>query len=360
MSGERIQWIDNEKGFVLLGVCLGHMGFSWNIFPYISTFHMAAFFFLSGMLFRPNREWREFLSSKCKSLLFPYVILSFFFLFLSPSLYQLNTHYPGSPLQNRIADLFTGNDYLHSLLVQIQIYVLDIINGHSVPYVTPLWFVYTLFLLNILWFFPIRWISNNSYGSYWLGAIAILFFVLGWMLYMKDICMPFNLPTSITASAFFVWGFIFGKALPNMSRIKFQRLALMLLVLSGIYIYGVKNLTSPCIGYILNNLDHNLIAYTSVSWGGTLLLTLVFICIDRFNKPLFVGRILRIISLNGIAVLALHNYILSTMRWLADIFKLPILTNGWVMLGAIILFCIITIPIINRYLYICVGKKKPQ
>ncbi len=360
MSRERIRWIDNEKGFVLLGVCLGHIGFSWNIFPYISTFHMAAFFFLSGMLFRPNREWREFLMSKCKSLLLPYVILSFFFLFLSPSLYQLSTHYPGSALQNRIADLLTQNDYIHSLLVQIQIYVLDIINGHSAPYVTPLWFVYTLFLLNILWFYPIRLISSRSYGSYWLGAIAILCFVAGWILYMRDINIPFNLPTCITSSAFFVGGFILGKALPDLSKIHLGWLVLMILILAGIYYYGVKNLTSPCIGYIVNDLDHNLLAYTSVSWCGTFLLTLLFICIGRLNKPLFIGRILRLISLNGIAILALHNYILSTMRWLAEIFNRPILANGWGMLGAIILFCIITLPLINRYLYICVGKKKPQ
>ena len=123
MSQERIQWIDNEKGFVLLGVCLGHIGFTWNVFPYISTFHVAAFFFLSGILFRPDRTWSEFFKTKCRNLLLPYIVLSLFFLVISPPLYQLSAHYPGSTWQNRIADLFTDSGYLHSVVVQIQIYL---------------------------------------------------------------------------------------------------------------------------------------------------------------------------------------------------------------------------------------------
>lgn len=360
MSRERIQWIDNAKGFVLLGVCLTHISCSWNIFPYICTCHMAAFFFLSGMLFRPVREWREFLGSKCRTLLLPYIILSLFFLFLSPSLYQLSAHHPGSPWQNQIADLFTNKPYLHSFLVQVQIYVWDIINGHSAPFVAPLWFVYTLFQLNVLCFFPLRRLSKYKHGIICMGTTAALLFILGWGLYMKNITTLFKLPTLVTASAFFIGGFIFNKALPYIAKINCRWLLLMIILLSAIYIYGVKNLEEPFIGYIGNKLDDNIIAYFSASWGGTFLLTLLFIFIDRLNAPCFIGRILRIISQNGMAILALHQYVISFMTWGADTFNTPFLAKNWVKLIAIILFCIITIPIINRYLYICVGKKKPQ
>lgn len=361
MSRERIQWIDNEKGFVLLGVCLGHIGFSWNVFPFICTFHMAAFFFLSGMLFRPDREWREFLGSKCRTLLLPYIILSLFFLFLSPPLYQLSAHYPGSPWQNQIADLLTNKPYLHSFLVQVQIYVWDIINGHSAPYVMPLWFVYTLFQLNVLCFFPLRRLSKYKHGIICMGTTAaLLLFILGWGLYMKNITTLFKLPTLATASAFFIGGFMFNKALPYIAKINCRWLLLMIFLLSVLYIYGVKNLGASYIGYIGNKLDDNIIAYLSASWGGTFLLTLLFIFVDRLNKPLFIGRILRIISLNGIAILALHHYIFNIMSWLAKTFNIPFLANSWVILITIILLCTIIIPIINRYLYICVGKRKPQ
>lgn len=360
MSQQRIQWIDNEKGFVLLGVCIGHLGFSWNIFPYISSFHMAVFFFLSGLLFRPNRDWKEFMHSKCTNLLLPYVILSLFFLLLSPPLYQFSVHYLGSPLQNHIASVLTDNLYFHSLLVQLQIYLMDIINGLSAPYVTPLWFVFTLFQLNILWFFPIRYLSKNKYGIYALGAIAITCFILGWEMYMYDIKPLFNLSACVTASAFFIAGFIFGKILPYVSQLKYYWLLLLTLVSTGIYAYGTIIASVTLIGYNHNDLNENFLGYSAASWGGTFLLTLLFIIINRINKPLFVGNILRLISLNGIAILAVHTYILYLMRWLAKLFSMPFLAQNWIIAVTIILFCVTTLPFFNKYLYFCVGKKKPQ
>jgi len=360
MSKQRIQWIDNEKGFILLGVCIGHIGFSWNIFPYICSFHMAAFFFLSGLLFRPDRDWKGFFQTKCKNLLFPYVILSLFFLFLSPPLYQLSVHYPGSPLQNHIADIFTQNHYFHSFLVQLQIYLVDIFNGYSAPYVTPLWFVYTLFQLNVLWFFPIRRLSTYKYGIYVLGALAALLFVLGWEMFMLNITPPLKLSTCVTSSAFFIGGFVFGKIIPYLSRLKYYWLLLLIAVMAGIYTYGTAIASVKLIGYNFNHLHDNLLGYSAVSWGGTFLLTLLFIFIDRINKPLFVGKILRFISLNGIAILALHIYIYDLMIWMANTFSMPILADKWLISLSIILICIVTLPFINKYLYFCVGKKKPQ
>ncbi len=360
MSQERIQWIDNEKGFVLLGVCLGHIGFTWNVFPYISTFHVAAFFFLSGILFRPDRTWSEFFKTKCRNLLLPYIVLSLFFLVISPPLYQLSAHYPGSTWQNRIADLFTDSGYLHSVVVQIQIYLLDIINGHSAPYVTPLWFVYTLFQLNIVWFYPLRWLSSKKYGSYILAVTAVLLFVAGWQLYMKDITPPLKLSTLVTASAFFIGGFLAKKYIRLLSDLNYWYLAVSILLLTACYTFGVMNMHSPCIGYILNLLDSNILAYSCASWGGIFLLTLLFILFNKIDLHTFIGSILRLISLNGIAILALHNYILSIMRWASEYFCIPILANHWIILIAIIISCIVTLPLINKYLYFTVGKKKPQ
>ena len=360
MNQQRIQWIDNEKGFVLLGVCIGHIGFAWNIFPYISSFHMAAFFFLSGILFRPDREWKEFFPSKCRTLLLPYIILSLFFLLVSPPLYQLSVHYPGSPLQNHIADIFTANQYLHSWMVQFQIYLLNIINGHSIPYAIPLWFVYTLFQLNLLWFFPVRLLSKYKYGIYALGALALLLFILGWKLYIHDIKLAFNLSTCVTTSAFFIAGFIFKNILPYISKLKYYWLLLLLMVLTSIYYYGTTVASVKLIAYNLNDLHDNLLGYSAAAWGGTFLLTILFILFNQINKPFFVGNILRLISLNGMAILALHYYILYLMKWLAVTFSLPYIANNWIVALIIILFCIITLPFVNKYLYFCVGKKKPQ
>lgn len=359
VSKERIQWIDNEKGFILIGVCLAHIGFTWNVFPYIPTFHMAAFFFLSGMLFNPNREWGEFVRAKCKNLLIPYVVLSVFFMFISPSLYQYEAHSIGSAWQNQIASVLTDNQYLHSLFVQILICLTDIINGYSAPYVGALWFVYTLFQLNILWFFPVLWISKSKYSSYILGLVALSCFILGWWLYMKELHIPFKIDIAITSSAFFVGGYLLKKIIPWVSKFSYQKL-LLLFLLTGVYYYGVSHVCGGFIGYNTNNLDKDLLAYICVSWGGTLLLTLLFMMLSKINRSFYVGRSLRYISLNGIAFLAIHEYVKYLMKWMANYFQMQVLANNWLILFAIGVVCAISFPLINKYLYFLVGKKKPQ
>ena len=321
---------------------------------------MAAFFFLSGMLFNPNREWGEFVRAKCKNLLLPYVALSLLFLFISPPLYQFAVHYPGTEWQNRIASMITDNQYLHSLFVQIQIYLLDIINGHSAPYVDALWFVYTLFQLNILWFFPVLWIAKSKYSSYILGLVTVCCFILGWLLYMKAIHIPFKIDIVITSSAFFIGGFVFHKLIPYVRNFSYQSVLLLILGLAGVYYYGVSHIPVHKIDYILNILHKNLLAYFSVSWGGTLLLTLLFIMLGKINRSFYVGRFLRYISLNGIAFLAIHEYVKYLMKWMANYFQMQVLANNWLILFAIGVVCAISFPLINKYLYFLVGKKKPQ
>lgn len=320
---------------------------------------MAAFFFLSGMLFNPNREWGEFVRAKCKNLLLPYVALSVFFMFISPSLYQYETHEVGLAWQNQIASMFTDNQYLHSLFVQILICLTDIINGHSAPYVAPLWFVYTLFQLNILWFFPVLWISKSKYSSYILGFVALSCLLLGWWLYVKELHIPLKIDICITSSAFFVGGYLFKNIVSRVSKLGYQNL-LLIFLLTGVYYYGVSHISGGFIGYNLNELDKNLLAYICVSWGGTFLLTLLFIQLNNLKRDFVIGRFLRYLSLNGIAFLAIHQYILLMMNWCAAFFQMPFLVNSWLKVIVISVVCAICFPLINNYLYFLVGKRKPQ
>lgn len=56
MSTNRRSDIDIAKGFALFLVVLGHVvTMHHTIFRWIYAFHMPAFFFLSGMTFRPEK-----------------------------------------------------------------------------------------------------------------------------------------------------------------------------------------------------------------------------------------------------------------------------------------------------------------
>ncbi|MDO4294736.1 MAG: acyltransferase family protein [bacterium] len=71
--------IDVAKGFALFLVVFGHVLESHGLwFNWIFTFHMPAFFFLSGMTFRPEKylNYRHFLKDKWKKRILPYFMIT--------------------------------------------------------------------------------------------------------------------------------------------------------------------------------------------------------------------------------------------------------------------------------------------
>lgn len=74
---ERIEWIDIAKGIGMLMVIMGHT-FQLSLVKPLYAFHMPLFFFLSGMLIRPERRggaFYEFARKKCRQLLRPWIIV---------------------------------------------------------------------------------------------------------------------------------------------------------------------------------------------------------------------------------------------------------------------------------------------
>lgn len=93
----RINWIDELKGFILILVCLSHTHISipfmgGDLIVICLAFRMSTFFFLSGVLFSTRRypTINSYIKSKTKVLLIPYVLLALLFSFLDPRLYDLS------------------------------------------------------------------------------------------------------------------------------------------------------------------------------------------------------------------------------------------------------------------------------
>lgn len=84
---QRQEYIDNAKAILIIMVVLAHVlnyaNPQYNIWPYtlaqafITSFHMPAFFLISGLLFHNEswreRSWCEFVGRRVKTLLIPYV-----------------------------------------------------------------------------------------------------------------------------------------------------------------------------------------------------------------------------------------------------------------------------------------------
>lgn len=89
MAQQRINWVDSAKGFGILCVIMGHTHVPMDVHLFIYSFHMPLFFLLSGIfLLKKQTTFKDELSRKARTLLWPYLVFNFllllFFDFLLP------------------------------------------------------------------------------------------------------------------------------------------------------------------------------------------------------------------------------------------------------------------------------------
>lgn len=74
-TSDRIAWIDLARGMGIIFVMLGHCYLDGRFTFYFYSFHMALFFFLSGVTFSSGGSYLLFIKKKAKTLLVPYCFL---------------------------------------------------------------------------------------------------------------------------------------------------------------------------------------------------------------------------------------------------------------------------------------------
>ena len=324
MKKRRIDWIDYEKGFILMFVCLAHCG----VYSPINGFHMAAFFFISGMLFNDKYDSiKNYVLRKVHTLLIPYLGLSFLFLFLYRKLYA---------------------NFFHNFLL----YGNDIIQGYSSPNVSPLWFVYSLFQVTCAFFILFHFTKRKVRSKLWILLLACICFGAGWIL-NKHI-LPFKISTFITSLAFYSLGaYLKGFFIDHISLVSKRVLVLFMLLAFFLWSYGQK-MVNGVIGYNNNNLGETFIGYFLVSVFGIFMCTLLFyFCREVKQNILF--SLLKYIANNGIVILALHMFVINE----CDHFFYNLTELAWYpYLEACIMITIVAIgiPLFNKYLPWLIGK----
>lgn len=167
-------WIDNEKGIFLFLIVLGHLGtipkaIGWLLTP-TDLLYVSAFFFLSGWLFNDDKyNIKEFFCRKIQSLFIPYIAISLLVSVLDWNLYLHPLHY--------------AKDFMHSFLL-----------GDGAAKASPLWFVSTLFVANLL--LKIGYTLKNRYSRS-LFFISMPF--LCYYLYIIDIRLPLRADSAFGA-----------------------------------------------------------------------------------------------------------------------------------------------------------------
>lgn len=350
----RIDWIDFAKGYILLAVCLDHA----EIPCYITSFHMAAFFFISGLLFNPEHESSliKYVQKKYKSLLKPYFLLSFVFLLLYPSLYDPSIAYVPSGILNNILHSF-NDKYLRTVIVKIYIFSIDIFMGESSPNTNPLWFVYTLFQTSCVFAVIYHICKKFAFHVPIILVICIMCFVSGWYLSKFYIKMPFKIDTMITSLSFYGMGFASRSFLLNkIKNYSVKTVSMAWLLFFICFLIGFNQIGGSSIGYIHNSLGNSFIGYLLASVFGTLSCVLFFYIISHFETGIL-AVFLKYIAKNGMTVLAIHYVVISCCNYFI---KGKLL--GWqyqfVLLFLMVLIVGVSIPLFNKHLYWMIGKNK--
>lgn len=213
-------WIDNEKGIFLFLIVLGHFGtipkgVEWLLSP-TDLLYVSAFFFLSGWLFNDDKySKKEFFYRKFQSLFIPYVAISLLVSVLDWNLYL-------HPLQ-------FAKDFIYRFLM-----------GDGAAKASPLWFVSTLFIANLL--LKIGYAFKNR-------CLRSLFFIsmpfLCYYLYFIDIRLPLRADSALGA-CFIMY---MSQIVKGLSQSLCNRLLLMIaavpLLVLGIYLkLGLLNYNS--------------------------------------------------------------------------------------------------------------------
>jgi fucose 4-O-acetylase-like acetyltransferase len=366
----RISWIDEFKGFVLLLVCLFHIE---QNFPnahlgawHLSALRMSAFFFISGFLFSTKRfsDFKSYFVHKTKVLLFPYLFLSFLFFAIDPVVYNFAL-YPKSPTMtvvNTIPDISSTWQYIYWNFAKI------FIAGKSSVGAGPLWFVFTLYSVSLLFYWLHGMSKKQVNPKLFIAIMAIEGLLGGWLLNTNHFHLPLGFERDFTILFFFGCGWLCKEPIKKIhSAISAgaahasKNTALVAAVGIICFIaYAFLESPSPNFSIMNNDLGKSLPQFVASSITGIVGLIAAFLLASKLPDiaPISITKgILRNISRNALVILAVHWWIVLKLRLF---FKPQIDQPGiaYIAIPIVALGTIAAIPLFRCRLYKFLGKER--
>lgn len=214
--------IDSLRGIAVLLMIAGHVGFGAFANNYIHAFHMPLFYFVSGLVFKPER-YDSFLSLAKKlfrRLIVPYLVVGLFHCLLQC-----------------VIEWISGDEVL------ILKHLLEVcwVNNDGFPIAGALWFLTSLF-----------WVQLFVYGfwrlfcgkTWWMLLACVAVFCACIPLYRYNTLLPWSLMTTMAGAVFFAGAMALKKHFDKI--LSWAKLPLVLLALAASvvlsYINGEVNL----------------------------------------------------------------------------------------------------------------------
>ena len=332
---KRIAWIDICKALAISLVALGHMQSIYLVNETIFAFAMPAFFFLSGYTFErsANAPFLELLRKKFRSLIIPYFGFSailFAFWFLVRRNFGLS-YQTGATVPDVLLQILCGTN--------------------STFFVTPLWFLTCLFVVEILFWGILR------LGKKLRIFVTALLFVPGlvYWTYMDILHLPhvfWNFDQACFFLAFLAIGFVISKrnfAEKFLCSLKRNLFVLVASALLFSLAFGAREkTTSPLV-------------FVSMQAMMTFSSLLAFIAVCKSIRK---SAVLNFIGQNTITILALHIMVQSILRGV--LFKVFHVAPEWIetsLIVSVVLTLVMiaalvpVILLINRFTPWLAGKR---
>lgn len=342
---QRVEWIDNLKGFVLFMVCLGHIQFP-TVFPYMFGINqMQTFFFVSGMLFPITLPpFRLYMQRKFRTLMVPYLFFSFSLLWVNPDLLNPKCHYG-------IAHLFISRfpipDRFQRFIVYTYSTLTDVINGAGNTGVGTVWFFYVLFFSCTIFYLMIyltHKCSKNRVAQ--IAVLTVLMMIccsIGWSRNIEGSGTAFKVG-AVMSSILFIWaGYISKPLIEKIGKCNRFCVAVLLTLTYCICFYLYREGFSPTFG--VNKLGSNFYGYVAEAITGVYFLVISAIKSERILHGTVLSTFFKFMSRNAIVILPIHWFVWNWYRFVLQEYD----TEWWYMLCAVIVVTIGTIA----GLYVC-------
>lgn len=324
----RIDWIDQVRGFSIFLVVYGH---NFPIFEtYIYTFHVPLFFLISG-LFHPIFINSDSISKRFRSIIIPYFYWSFllflFWLFLG-RFYGESSNFDLSVLNNFIGIFYAqgGREFM--------------------DWGIPMWFLPTLFL-TFLFFTLIQKINRINIQL----IVLIILIAIGFFLpYVFSIHFIWSFDVALVALIFYGLGFYFKKFLVDLNKKK----TWIFILIFGIIHFALFSLNSKVDMY--RSIYGNKFIFIINGISGTVFYLMFFKSIPIFKFLSYIGK-------SSIPILALHLRALTVIKFILLItFGVTVFSfnelHKFLVTIIQILMLIPVIYLINKYVPILNGNIK--
>jgi polysaccharide biosynthesis protein PslL len=318
----RIDWIDTLKGIGILTVVIGHISTGY-IQLWLYLFHMPLFYFISGYLFRPSTQTRQFFFKKAMNLLLPYLI--FLTLFSA----------------REMLPLIINGQYIQSVKIFLKI----LWGGRLLTgWTSVFWFITCLFATQQIFNFLMNKFTPKM--VYRLIFICLIFSYLSSLL-LPQFYLPWSLEVTLAALPFFACGYYIRQANAGVQFPLASATAFLTIGLSALLIF-----VRPDAAYNMKYAKYG-IPFLSFITALAIIISLIQIAKLICRFPLL-KQGLSVTGSGSLVIMYLHQPLQIMMKYHS-----PLLSQEWTRIALSILISILSYRFLMKYAIsraLCLGS----